>query len=54
MKAARLEEGTLEILDVPSPVPGDEEALIRISAAGVCHSDLHIVRGDWPAGCPSP
>ena len=29
MKAARLEEGTLEIRDLPTPVPGDEEALIR-------------------------
>ncbi|MAG29433.1 MAG: alcohol dehydrogenase [Deltaproteobacteria bacterium] len=47
MKAARLEDGTLEIQDLPSPTPGHEEALIRISAAGVCHSDLHIVRGDW-------
>lgn len=47
MKAVRLEEGELQIRDLPVPVPGDEEALIRISAAGVCHSDLHIVRGDW-------
>ncbi len=47
MKAARLEDGTLEIQEVPTPVPGEEEALIRISSAGVCHSDLHIVRGDW-------
>lgn len=47
MKAARLEDGTLHIRDVPVPVPGDEEALVRISAAGVCHSDLHLVRGDW-------
>ncbi len=47
MKAARLEDGTLEIQDLPIPVPGEEEALIRISSAGVCHSDLHIVRGDW-------
>jgi propanol-preferring alcohol dehydrogenase len=47
MKAARLEEGTLEIQDLPTPIPGHEEALIRISASGVCHSDLHIVRGDW-------
>ncbi len=52
MKAARLEEGKLEIQDVPVPEPGDEEALIRISSAGVCHSDLHIVRGDWE-GIPS-
>lgn len=47
MKAARLEDGALHIREVPVPVPGDEEALIRISAAGVCHSDLHLARGDW-------
>ncbi len=52
MKAARLEDGALEIQDVPSPVPGHEEALIRISAAGVCHSDLHLARGDW-VGVPT-
>lgn len=47
MKAARIEDGTLHIRDVPVPDPGDEEALIRIRAAGVCHSDLHLARGDW-------
>ena len=47
MKAARLEDGTLHIRDIPVPVPGDEEALVRISASGVCHSDLHLARGDW-------
>jgi len=52
MQAARLEDGTLEIQDVPTPEPGHEEARIRISAAGVCHSDLHIVRGDW-VGVPT-
>jgi propanol-preferring alcohol dehydrogenase len=51
MKAARLEEGQLRILDLPTPEPGVEEARIRIRASGVCHSDLHIVRGDW-AGVP--
>ncbi|MDJ0849221.1 MAG: zinc-binding dehydrogenase [Myxococcota bacterium] len=51
MKAARLEGGKLEIQDLPTPVPGHEEALVKISSAGVCHSDLHIVRGDW-AGVP--
>lgn len=47
MKAARLEEGKLQIRDYPMPEPGFEEALVRISAAGVCHSDLHMARGDW-------
>jgi propanol-preferring alcohol dehydrogenase len=35
------------IKDLPIPEPGHEEALIRISASGVCHSDLHLARGDW-------
>ena len=47
MKAARLEEGKLLICDEAMPTPGFEEALVRISAAGVCHSDLHLARGDW-------
>jgi propanol-preferring alcohol dehydrogenase len=51
MKAARLVDGTLQIVDLPSPTPGIEEAFIRMSSAGVCHSDLHIARGDW-AGIP--
>ena len=51
MKAAFLNAGNLEIQDHPLPEPGPEQARIRISSAGVCHSDLHIVRGDW-AGVP--
>lgn len=47
MKTALLEEGVLAIRDLPTPEPGHEQARIRIRSAGVCHSDLHIVRGDW-------
>jgi alcohol dehydrogenase, propanol-preferring len=47
MKAVRLEDGELHIRELPMPVPGPEEALIRITSAGVCHSDLHLARGDW-------
>ena len=50
MKAARLENGALHITDAPIPVPGAEEALVRISASGVCHSDLHIVRQHTATG----
>ena len=52
MKAARLQNGVLQIQELPTPTPGHEEALIRMHSAGVCHSDLHIVRGDW-AGIPA-
>lgn len=47
MKAARLEEGDLVIRDEPTPDLEVDHALVRIAAAGVCHSDLHIRRGDW-------
>jgi S-(hydroxymethyl)glutathione dehydrogenase / alcohol dehydrogenase len=32
--------------------PGAGEVLVELKAAGVCHSDLHPVRGDWPARTP--
>ena len=47
MRAARLEEGELFIRDEPTPAIGVDHALVRINAAGVCHSDLHLRRGDW-------
>jgi alcohol dehydrogenase, propanol-preferring len=47
MKAARVENGKVDIKEVPVPEPGEREAVVRISTAGVCHSDLHLARGDW-------
>ena len=47
MKAARLSQGEIQIQDLPAPTPRPDEALVRMRSAGVCHSDLHIVRGDW-------
>ena len=32
--------------------PGPGEVLVEMKAAGVCHSDLHPARGDWPAKTP--
>jgi S-(hydroxymethyl)glutathione dehydrogenase/alcohol dehydrogenase len=32
--------------------PGDGEVLVEMRAAGVCHSDLHPARGDWPMKTP--
>ena len=47
MLAAILTEGNLSVKEVPKPSPGYEEALIKITTAGVCHSDLHLVKGEW-------
>jgi D-arabinose 1-dehydrogenase-like Zn-dependent alcohol dehydrogenase len=52
MKAIQLEEGKLNVRDIADPEPGPDQARVHLSAAGVCHSDLHLARGDW-AGLPN-
>ena len=49
MKAAVLREikTPLRIEDVAIPEPGHGEILIKVTACGVCHSDLHAIEGDW-------
>ena len=50
MRAARLHDfgQALRLEDVPEPEPRADEVLLRVHACGVCHSDLHIARGDLP------
>jgi propanol-preferring alcohol dehydrogenase len=38
----------LEIREVPVPVIGPGQVLMRVRASGVCHTDLHAASGDWP------
>src|SRR4030042_4943817 len=52
MRAVLLADGKLVVQDVPKPSPGYEEALVKMTAAGVCHSDVHLVKGDWPGYVP--
>src|SRR5215813_2600088 len=49
MKAAVLHElrKPLAMEEVERPRPSENEVLIQIQASGVCHSDLHIIEGDW-------
>jgi alcohol dehydrogenase, propanol-preferring len=50
MQAAVVErlEKPLVLQEVPVPEPGRGEILVRIEATGVCHTDLHAAKGDWP------
>jgi 6-hydroxycyclohex-1-ene-1-carbonyl-CoA dehydrogenase len=44
MKAAVYHgDGKLTIADVPKPTPRAGEALIRVAACGLCHTDLHYL-----------
>ncbi len=50
MKAAVVPElgARLEIRDLPEPEPGPGQVLVKIVASGLCHTDIHAARGDWP------
>ena len=37
-----------ELRDVAVPEPGAGEVLVKVAAAGLCHSDLHLM--EWPEG----
>jgi propanol-preferring alcohol dehydrogenase len=55
MRAAVVKDFTqpLEITQVPDPEPGPGEVLVRVEATGLCHTDIHAARGEWPIK-PSP
>lgn len=38
----------LELMEVPIPVPGDKEILLKVSACGVCHTELDEIEGRTP------
>ncbi|MGB9036734.1 MAG: zinc-dependent alcohol dehydrogenase, partial [Paeniglutamicibacter sp.] len=50
MRAAIVEnfgdELTIGTIAIPEPGPG--QALVKVIASGVCHTDLHAAEGDWP------
>ena len=45
----------LELDEVPVPTPGPDEVLVRIEAASICGTDLHIARWDqWSSERVTP
>lgn len=55
MKAAILNEipGQLEIEDISIDKPQANEILLRTANAGLCHSDLHFMEGNWQTKLPA-
>jgi alcohol dehydrogenase, propanol-preferring len=38
----------LELMELPVPVPGEKEILLKVSACGVCHTELDEIEGRTP------
>jgi S-(hydroxymethyl)glutathione dehydrogenase/alcohol dehydrogenase len=39
-------EGQLTLEDIPTPQPRAGEVLVQVAACGVCHTDLHVIKGE--------
>jgi len=48
MKAAVLRDDrpALEVIEIPVPRPRRGEALVKVRACGVCHTDLHVIKSE--------
>ncbi|MEU1086178.1 alcohol dehydrogenase AdhP [Streptomyces sp. NPDC005576] len=55
MKAAVVHSFTepLTVEERPVPTPAPHQVLVRMETSGLCHTDIHAARGDWPVK-PAP
>ena len=47
-KSASVDERPLVLAEQPTPVAHEDELLVRVSACGICRTDLHVVEGELP------
>jgi alcohol dehydrogenase, propanol-preferring len=47
-KQADIGSSPLSLREVPDPVPGEGEVLVRVSCCACCRTDLHVIEGDLP------
>ena len=43
---------TVVVEDVPIPEPGPGEVLVKVAFCGICHSDISLINGTFPAQIP--
>jgi propanol-preferring alcohol dehydrogenase len=44
MRAIRFEtDGSVNVVQLPNPPPGPDDVVVQVLAAGVCHTDLHLL-----------
>src|SRR3954469_1231455 len=43
---------TIAVEDIPIPEPGPGEVLVKVACCGICHSDLSLINGTFPAQRP--
>ncbi|WP_420541858.1 zinc-binding dehydrogenase [Rubrobacter calidifluminis] len=55
MRALVLEApgGGLRLEEVPVPEPRDGEVLVKVTSCGVCHTDLHVIKGETAFPTPA-
>lgn len=50
MLATRLvDTGDIQTVDIPVPSPGDGDILIKVEASGICGTDRHLFKGEFPS-----
>jgi len=47
------QDGDLVVEDVKAADPGPRDVVVRITASGVCHSDLSVINGTLPMPPPA-
>ena len=53
MRATRLHAtGDIRTVEVPVPDPASGEVLVRVEAAGICGTDRHLFKGEFPCTPP--
>ncbi len=55
MRAVLLEAPNtdLKIEEIPIPEPKRDEVLVKVTACGVCHTDLHVIKDETPFPTPA-